>query len=85
MVLALTWPIASICIAGFAFLAIAGWALFRGPHSIEGVSTQALDKLARDFSEGQARVSRELEGVRAELAELGSQAAEITRLLREVD
>jgi len=85
MVFALSWPIASIGIAGFAFLAVSGWAMFRSSAPGAMAAPQALDTAASEIKESQAQMRRELEGVRADIANLRSQIGEVLRVLKEVN
>lgn len=85
MVLGLSWQIASIWIAGFASVAVFGWALFRSPPHGAPFRGPELEQVGKNISKYQAEILRAFDGLRAEMAELRSQVSDIQRLLKEVD
>ena len=84
VVFALSWPIAAIPIAGIACVAVVLWSLFRGSPGGGAVGAAAIDRLSQDVSSSQASLSRDLNSLRDEVAELRSQVAEVLRVLKDV-
>ena len=86
VVLALSWQVTSIWIAGFvfAFLAVCGWAMFRSLPTAGIALGPDPEKRDQAMAANQAELLRSLEGLRAEMSDLRSQVSDVQRLLRDV-
>jgi hypothetical protein len=77
MLIALSWPMASIWIAVALAVAIALWALFRSPSALASVIPPSLL--------GDDHLQETLEGIQRDLADIKAQIADLQRVLKEVE
>ena len=87
MMLALTWPVASVWIAFALAGGMSGYAMFRGGSTPPGalLATKALERLSREVSDGQHAIGQQLRELERDLTEIKVQVADLQRVLREVE